>query len=72
MNNEKVQNRKEIDVPSGFYCMNCQYLMSEKNLQNKTVFYCYLSRLWKRPNSKGKFIKDDICVANCLETLNRS
>ena len=68
----KILYKKEINVPSGFYCTDCQYLMSEKNVQNKTVFYCCLSRLWKRPNSKGQLIKDEFCIENCLEALNRS
>lgn len=68
----KILYRKEIDVPSGFYCTNCQCLMIERNMQNKPVFYCRLSGQYKRPNSKGQFIKDGICVANCLEALNRS
>lgn len=38
----KILYRKEINVPSGFYCTDCQYLMSEKNLQNKTVFLLLL------------------------------
>ena len=68
----KILYRKEIDVPSGFYCTNCQCLMIERDMQNKPVFYYRLSGQYKRPNSKGQFIKDGICVANCLEALNRS
>lgn len=68
----KILYRKEIYVPSGFYCTNCQCLMREMNMQNKPVFYCRLSGQYKRPNSKERFIKDEICVANCLEALNRS
>lgn len=68
----KILFRKEIDVPSGFYCTNCQCLMRDRDSQNKFVYYCRLSGQYKRPNSKGQFIKDGICVSNCLEALNRS
>lgn len=68
----KILYKREINVPSGFYCTDCAYLMSEKNTQNKTVFYCRLSGLWKIPNSKGQVIKDELCIENCIEALNRS
>ena len=68
----KILYRKEINVPSGFYCTNCQCLMREKNMQNKFVYYCRLSGQSKIPNTKGQFIKDNFCVSNCLEALNRS
>ena len=68
----KILYRKEINVPSGFYCTNCQCLMREKNMQNKFVYYCRLSGQYKIPNKKGQCIKDNFCVSNCLEALNRS
>lgn len=68
----KILYRKEINVPSGFYCTNCQCLMREKNMQNKFVYYCRLSGQYKIPNTKGQSIKDNFCVSNCLEALNRS
>lgn len=68
----KILYRKEINVPSGFYCTNFQCLMREKNMQNKFVYYCRLSGQYKIPNTKGQFIKDNFCVSNCLEALNRS
>ena len=68
----KILYRKEINVPSGFYCTNGQCLMRDRDVQNKFVYYCRLSGQYKRPNSKGQFIKDGICIANCLEALNRS
>lgn len=68
----KILYRKEINVPSGLYCTNCPYLMSEKNTQNKTVFYCRLSGHSKRPNSKGQLIKDELCIENCIEALEKS
>lgn len=68
----KILYRKEINVPSGFYCTNCQCLMRDRDVQNKFVYYCRLSGQYKRPNSNGQFIKDTICIANCVEALNRS
>lgn len=64
--------KKIINVPSGFYCTNCPYLISEKNLQNKYVWYCRLSGLYKQENSKGQMIKDHICIDNCIETLQKN
>ena len=68
----KILYRKENNVPSGFYCTNCQCLMREKNMQNKFVYYCRLSGQYKIPNTNGLFIKHNFCVSNCLEALNRS
>ena len=68
----KILYRKEINVPSGFYCTNCQCLMRDRDVQNKFVYYCRLSGQYKIPNTKGQFIKDNFCVSNCLEALNRS
>lgn len=68
----QILYKKEINVPSGFYCTNCPCLMRDRNMQNEVVYYCRLSGQYKRPNSKGQFIKDEICISNCLEALNRS
>ena len=68
----KILYRKEVNVPSGFYCTNCQCLMRERDMQYKPFYYCRLSGQYISPNSKGLFIIDNFCVSNCLEALNRS
>ena len=43
-----------------------QFLMEEMTDEKKS------KENYLRPNSKGQFIKDNFCVSNCLEALNRS
>lgn len=68
----KILYQKEINVPSGFYCNGCTYLGTDKNMQNRTVWRCELSGLWKTPNSKGQLVKDNFCIKNCIKTLENT
>lgn len=65
----KILYKKEINVPSGFYCNGCIYLGADKNINNRAVWCCKLSGLRKTPNSKGQLFKDNFCIKNCIETL---
>lgn len=68
----KILYQKEINVPSGFYCTNCSYLGTDKDIKNRTVWLCKLSGIWKTPNSKGQLIKDNFCIKNYIETLENT
>lgn len=51
----KILYRKEIDVPSGFYCTNCQCLMSERNMQISLFFI-----VGYQDSTKDRIVRDSL------------